>query len=160
MSAARLAPTIPFPAVAYVPHRHPHPSKHESAVLDAVPDVTHRYALDLFNHGYYWEAHESWEKLWRHHGPNSLEGRAFHGLIALAAAGVKAREGNSRGTGHHARRAAAIFRGLGDERPIVLGLSITVLVVFAEAIAADPPSRPAANEAPPEVVFAKPLTPA
>ncbi|TGQ49534.1 DUF309 domain-containing protein, partial [Mesorhizobium sp. M1C.F.Ca.ET.210.01.1.1] len=23
-----------------------------------------RWGIDLFNHGYYWEAHEAWEPLW------------------------------------------------------------------------------------------------
>ncbi|MER9007639.1 DUF309 domain-containing protein [Mesorhizobium sp. M0862] len=24
-----------------------------------------RWGIDLFNHGYYWEAHEAWEPLWQ-----------------------------------------------------------------------------------------------
>ena len=114
----RFAPEMPFPVYAYVPGRHPQPSRTGFArtVDCGDQDKTHRYALDLFNYGYYWEAHEAWETLWHAYGRHSLEGRLIHGLIALAAAGVKAREGNALGVVHHVRRAAAIFRDLSAER--------------------------------------------
>ncbi|MDX1964766.1 MAG: DUF309 domain-containing protein [Pirellulales bacterium] len=82
------------------------------------------YALDLFNHGYYWEAHEAWEGLWQAArkipSPASLapaEGLApaailalfFQALIKLAAAGVKAREGRGVGVARHLRRAAELL---------------------------------------------------
>ncbi|WP_292396668.1 DUF309 domain-containing protein, partial [Mesorhizobium sp.] len=52
--------------------------------------------IDLFNHGYYWEAHEAWEPLW-HTAKQSTQHRLFFkGLILLAAAArVKIREGES-----------------------------------------------------------------
>jgi hypothetical protein len=44
------------------------------------------WGLDLFNHGYYWEAHEAWEGLWQvvdRGGPSRM---LFKGLILLSAA--------------------------------------------------------------------------
>jgi hypothetical protein len=42
------------------------------------------WGLDLFNHGYYWEAHEAWEGLWQvadRDGPLRV---LFKGLNAFA----------------------------------------------------------------------------
>nr|WP_244447982.1 DUF309 domain-containing protein [Neorhizobium vignae] len=48
---------------------------------------------DLFNHGYYWEAHEAWEGLWQAAKRGSQLRAFLKGLILLSAAGVKIREG-------------------------------------------------------------------
>ena len=45
------------------------------------------YGIDLFNHGFYWEAHEAWEGLWiacARRGPTATYLQAF---ITAAAAG-------------------------------------------------------------------------
>src|SRR5438034_61382 len=69
---ARLVPEQPFPAYSYVPGHFPHPLSdprgHSFGVQPERPaslDPEHwrlsrpyLYALDLFNYGYYWEAHE------------------------------------------------------------------------------------------------------
>jgi len=147
----------PLPGRAYVPGRGPHPGR-AAPERDAPPEETQSRAADLFDRGYYWEAHEAWEGLWRTHARRSPEGRRIAGLIALAAAGVKAREGNVRGVVRHARRAAAIFRAL-EENEAADGSA--ALVAFAEAIAAAPPCRPAVYGDPAEAVFdaALPVTP-
>ena len=49
---------------------------------------------DLLNHGFYWEAHEAWETLWHAAGRKGEIADFLKGLIKLAAAAVKAREGN------------------------------------------------------------------
>ena len=66
-------------------------------------------ALDLFNHGYYWEAHEEWERLCRVSGQDSLPGRFLKGLIKLSAAGVKVRENSVHGVRRHAASAGEVF---------------------------------------------------
>jgi predicted metal-dependent hydrolase len=49
------------------------------------------FGVDLYNHGYFWEAHEAWEGLWRE--ADDPARRAFlQGLILCAAAALKARE--------------------------------------------------------------------
>jgi hypothetical protein len=63
----------------------------------------------LFNHGYYWEAHEAWEGVWIAAGRAGVDANFLKGLIKLAAAGVKAREGRVAGVQRHSRRAAALF---------------------------------------------------
>lgn len=109
---------LPFPSYAYVPGRHPHPAsdpRGHSFAADRAPSRDFRYGLELFNRGYYWEAHEVWESLWIAAGKRGPLATLLKGLIKLAAAGVKAREGNSRGVERHARRAAELL-GLAAER--------------------------------------------
>ena len=76
------------------------------------------YAIDLFNGGWYWEAHEAWEGLWHALGRTSLEARFVQGLIHLAAAAVKIREGKPAGVSRHTQRAREL---LGGSRAALLG---------------------------------------
>ena len=69
------------------------------------------YAIDLFNGGWYWEAHEAWEGFWHALGRTSLEARFVQGLIHLAAAAVKIREGKPAGVSRHTQRARELLGG-------------------------------------------------
>ncbi len=75
-------------------------------------DSRWRYALDLFNGGFYWEAHEAWESFWHALGRTSPAAQFVQGLIHLAAAAVKVREGKPAGVGRHTRRGREL---LGDQ---------------------------------------------
>ncbi len=172
--APRLAPGRPLPPYAYRPGRHPHPLRdpggHGLGGVDAnAPRDAEREALwglDLFNHGYYWEAHEVWEGLWRTAPRGGPERALLQGLICLAGAGFRLRSGdapaNRRGAARLARRAARLFREAaaggrtdgappGGETGRLLGLDPADLARRAEAVADDPPA--VAGEPPPRVVF-------
>ncbi len=98
----------------------------------------------LFNAGYYWEAHESWEALWHAHGRHGPTADLLKGLIKLAAAGVKVRQRQRHGVVTHAERAATQFanaRNQGGRNQ--LGLDLDDWVATALAIAAAPPDDPA-----------------
>ena len=124
---ARYAPEVPFPPYAFVPGRHPHPATHPQGHRFGQPEETvpapdaetlednshYRLGIDLFNHGYYWEAHDVWEQLWLAAGREGALADVLKGLIKLAAAGVKAREGNRNGVVKHARRASELFQQTG-----------------------------------------------
>ncbi len=128
-----------FPPYAFVPGMHPHPISDPSGhrcgddADDVAPaDVaairqSHRWAVDLFNHGYYWESHEAWERLWILAGRRGPQADFLKGLIKLAAAAVKARQGQSQGVRRHAQRAAELFQIAADDRtfpnPNDLGLA-------------------------------------
>ena len=77
--------------------------------------AAHHWAVDLFNNGYYWEAHEAWEGLWHAYGRSGAKADFVKGLIKLSAAGVKAREGNAAGVNRHAQRAVDLFRGVAED---------------------------------------------
>ena len=144
----RYAPVIPLPPYSYVPgHDHPHPvtdprghlfnaPKPAPLPLDQLPsDPTSRrqaiaalfapqpdwlHALDLFNEGYAWEAHEAWEQFWHALGRTTPEARFVQGLIHLAAAAVKIREGKPAGVTKHTQRAREL---LGVEEAASVGES-------------------------------------
>jgi hypothetical protein len=162
----RLAPEIPFPPYTYIPRSGlPHPTSDPSghsfglrpdppAGLD--PDrwresQPYLFGIDLFHGGFFWEAHEVWEGLWHASGRRGVVADFLKGLIKLAAAGVKHREGVPNGTRTHARRAAELWRGVdrslgwGPERDTFLGLRLGGLIALAEGIERDGwPSSPVA----------------
>lgn len=153
----RLVPDEALPPYAYVPGQHPHPVRdprgHSFGLRpeDQEPPDPQRwracgnylYGIDLFNRGYYWEAHEVWEGLWTACGRRGAAGAFFQGLIALAAAGLKVRLGNVRGVTGHAQRAAELFdrtaREAGPCEARYMGLDLRALLRWANEIAARPP---------------------
>lgn len=113
-----------LPPYTYIPGRNPHPISHPAGHRQVAPegDVdidldqdrwlvsrTCQRACELFAAGYYWEAHEVWEALWKRLPEDSVQRRLVQGWIKLAAAGVKCLEGNSNGAVRHARRAAELL---------------------------------------------------
>jgi len=84
-------------------------------VLAADPQWLH--AIDLFNAGFYWEAHEAWERFWNDLGRTTPEARFVQGLIHLAAACVKIREGKPTGVSRHTKRARELLGELEAANP-------------------------------------------
>jgi hypothetical protein len=152
----RYCPRRPLPPYSYVPGLFPHPMSderghsfgHQEPPAQPLDPATYRqnetygYALDLFNHGFYWEAHEVWESLWHACGRRGPTADFLKGLIKLAAAGVKAREGRAAGVRQHALRAAELFRGaeqggtaLVDADGMIFGMPTSKLITAADDIA-------------------------
>jgi hypothetical protein len=108
----------------------------------------------LFNAGYYWEAHEIWEGLWHAHGRRGQIAEVIKALIKLAAAGVKAREGQEHGVRVHSLRAAELLasvRKQGEARR--LGLDLDEWIERCRTIAANPLLDPGPRGAPVVRVF-------
>jgi hypothetical protein len=146
----RYCPELPLPPYSYVTGLAPHPTRdpaghsygrHEPPPaplneLNYRASLPYLYGLDLFNHGFYWEAHEAWEALWHAAGRTGPTAALLKGLIKLAAAGVKAREGRAAGVRQHAQRAAELVReAQSRQTPRMFGLSLTDLIVAAESVA-------------------------
>jgi len=111
--------------------------------------------VELFNAGYYWEAHEAWEGLWHAYGRHGAAADVLKALIKLAAAGVKVREGQEHGVRTHAGRAALLFasarKQVGRHQ---LGLDLDQWTEHARQVAADPPRDPGPAGAAVSRVFA------
>lgn len=122
---------IPFDVLANVP-ADPVSRRRAIAPLLAA-DSRWLYAIDLFNGGWYWESHEAWESFWNALGRTTPEALFVQGLIHLAAACVKVREGKPNGVARHTRRAREL---VGDHNASVGGaLSLapeSVTAVVAE----------------------------
>jgi hypothetical protein len=120
----------------------------------------YRHGIALFNAGYYWEAHESWEALWHAHGRRGPTADLLKGLIKLAAAGVKVRQRQRHGVVTHARRAAIHFAAARDQGGRnQLGLNLDEWVAAAQAIAAAPPEAHEPPGAPVSCVFSVRIEP-
>lgn len=123
----RLLPDRQLPPYAYLPGRFPHPIRDrdghsfgvepESTAEPCLRSEAFAWGIDLFNHGFYWEAHEAWEPLWRAAHADDPRRLLLKGLILLAAAGVKMREGKRAGMTRHAGRAARLFRQVEAQAP-------------------------------------------
>lgn len=163
----RYLPERAFPPYAYVPGHHPHPLRdpggHRHGAGETPPraldparwrdSADFLHGVDLFNHGYYWEAHEAWEGLWRAYPRDSDAARLLRALIHLAAAGVKQRESRPRGVARHVAKATTLLDSLPRSQRL-FGLDVGELSTLARAGTASrdlfpPVLRP--GESPPEV---------
>ena len=151
----------PRPNVGEIQKNHPNPAQpcanSSKRCIKRVSSDAFLWGLDLFNHGYYWEAHESWEGLWQvadRDGPLRV---LFKGLILLSAAGVKIRERKNAAAARHTKRAAAQLRQLMNvpnrafER--ALGMSPAALAECAEAAIRIPADLQATAPGQPQAVF-------
>lgn len=156
MSFDRYVPKRPFPDYAFVPGQHVHPvtnpQGHSFGRMETQPEPLNRsaprscsdflYGIDLFNAGFYWEAHETWEGLWIAAGRTGTTADFLKGLIKLAAAGVKSREGIRPGVQRHAIRARQLFAHVATESKIdsriYAGLRIDELDQIAAGLAERP----------------------
>lgn len=107
----RYAPERSFPPYAFLPGRDPHPERdpkghsygHERPEAEYFPSQSWRqngdylWGVDLYNHGYLWEAHEAWEGLWHRAKHDHLQAEHLQGLIQCAAASLKIPMGQARG---------------------------------------------------------------
>lgn len=167
MERHRLLPQRSFPGYAYLPGRQPHPVRdpaghsYHVGPMPVAEVLVNSHAFDwgqdLFNHGYYWEAHEAWEGLWQAAERGITLRMLLKGLILVSAAGVKIREGKHGAAVRHAGRAAALFRRLpADQRdPFVRALCISPmdLADYAEEAADKPPVLKSTVPGAPEPVF-------
>lgn len=131
-----------FPPYTYVPGKQPHPISdprghmHGHEAPDPPPldpeqwnqSASYLFAVDLFNHGFYWEAHEVWESLWIAAGRAGILADFLKGLIKLAAAGVKELEGNPTGIDRHRSRALELLSGTAANSQSYGGLHLPALL--------------------------------
>ena len=168
MFPPRWLPQKSLPPYAYLPGKNPHPVRDptgHSYHVEAIPVAAEAslssdaflWGLDLFNHGYYWEAHEAWEGLWQVADRDGPLRTLFKGLILLSAAGVKIREHKNAAAQRHAMRAAALLRQLMKvpDRAIerALGMSPAALAEYVEAATRIPADLQARARGKPQSVF-------
>lgn len=99
----------PFPSYRFIPGKSPHPTRdptghsyHKPAEQLAPFEAWHwqscdeyLYGIDLFNHGYWWEAHEALELVWVAAGRHTETGLFIQGLIQIAVAHLKRFQGSN-----------------------------------------------------------------
>lgn len=92
---------LSLPPYRYVPGLHPHPFRHMAGHMytdggapkeepwspkaDGSSDERFLYGVDLFNHRYFWEAHEAWESMWHFADDGTQVKDLLQSLIQCAA---------------------------------------------------------------------------
>ncbi len=130
---------LPLPAWQYIPKYKIHPNKNPNK--KHIPNLPENglkfsaanwqksehylYAIDLFNHQYYWEVHEVLEKLWLETGKKSPEGIFLQGIIQLAVALLKGIESNATGVSQLTKKALS---KLHSQQGIYLGIDIEAFI--------------------------------
>lgn len=115
----RRVPHLPLPSTTFVKGRseRPLPGWSDVAVDD---DTRFAWGCDLFDAGCYFEAHELWEACWLAARDDNCtdddDTRFLHGLIRLAAAGVKLLDDKPASRLAHVEGAVAYLRGLDGAR--------------------------------------------
>jgi hypothetical protein len=108
----RYQPEATLPTYAFVPGRNPHPTRHpdghsygpEPPLPTLLPAANwidcpeYLRGADLYNLGYFWEAHEAWEGLWVvAEGHDQAQRLYLQGMIQLSAAMLKLHMSQPRG---------------------------------------------------------------
>ncbi len=143
---------VPLPRRRYVPGREPHPRHRTDPHLpelprDAAPlnarswpgSTAYRYAIDLFNHEYFWEAHEVLEGLWADVDRTSPTGRFLASLIQLSAGLLK--ESPSLHAGAQ-RLLARALPGLRSSSRVFLGVDVEALARDVQEVASGRRTHP------------------
>lgn len=96
----------PLPPYRHLPGATPHPERSPEGHMYGVPEPPPQpltregwhgnedflFGVDLFNAGYFWEAHAFWERLWVLEGTAPEVRRFLRSLIQTAAACLKVRQ--------------------------------------------------------------------
>jgi hypothetical protein len=141
-SASRYT-ALPFPAYSFVPGQSPHPRwdpaghsyQPPGTPEPEVPSTSaaawrtsdaYLFGCDLYNHGYWWEAHESWEGLWQPTDRSSPQGRFLKGLIQVAACHLVCHMGKHAAAATLLRRVDANLQVVIDARsdPVFMGIEV------------------------------------
>lgn len=156
----RYAPGRAFPPYAFLPGRDPHPTRdplghsfgHEDAPPPYLPEARWResepylFGVDLYNHGYLWEAHESWEGLWHVSKRDPRQALYLQALIQCAAAWLKIPMGQPQGVQRLSELALAKLDEVARAQELYMGLELgrfrAAVRAFAATLPTDPADRP------------------
>lgn len=166
MPAVRYAPNRAFPSYAYLPGRDPHPTRdprghsHDPTTAPEpayLPPASWRsngeylYGVDLYNHGFLWEAHEAWESLWHLSKQDPDQAGFLQGLIQCSAASLKIPMQQPNGLSKLAEIGTARLEEIARRAgPRYMGLDVPAFVREFRAFAS---SSPASAEARPRIVL-------
>ncbi len=153
-----LVPDVPFPPYRFVPGRAPHPFAHTGGwgfgASRPVPPFVARdgwrdsrnylAGVDLFNRGWWWEAHEVWEELWHVvEGKDAAQHDLLKGLIQLAACALNRERGSDAAAERLLASAQEFLRRAeeGAGAPRVMGLDLPALRAAAHEVLGAPCPR-------------------
>ena len=162
MDLPRYAPQRDFPEYAFLPGVDPHPTRDprgHSYTGEPEPPADYfeperwsenedyLFGVDLYNHGYLWEAHEAWEGLWHAAKHDELQAEHLQGLIQCAAGVLKVRMQQPRGLARLTELGTGRLERVAVEAsPVYMGAPVAELVSAFRAFAAS--EAPSIDERP------------
>lgn len=137
--------SLPFPPYAFLPGHNPHPKADPRGHGGIVPipdeplhpsawrsHIGYLFGCDLYNAGFFWEAHEAWEAAWTGI-PRGEPVRAFlQGLIQVANAQLKRRMDRPAAVARLRPRYRALLEPLASDIPFC-GLPLKPWLAATEA---------------------------
>ncbi len=117
-----------------MPGLDPHPLKHARGHQAPSPTGEQRwpYALDLFDHGYLWEAHEVLEQVWKELPVRTPERDLAQAIILAAASLLRAHLGDDRSATTLCARAVSLLLRVPPATARVRGVDTVRLVADLE----------------------------
>lgn len=155
----RYCPRRSLPQTPYLPGQGPRPSlDSEELHADAwdgsgrglLVNSEFRWGVDLYNCGYYWEAHEAWEDLWRLADKQSSPRLLLQGLIQCSGAALKGLVGQNEGRARLGLKGLAKLEAATSE-PYFAGLKLENFRMEFRQFCADQSD----SAAPPKIVLAR-----
>lgn len=146
----RYQPSWPLPTYIFIPGENPHPKKMgghmegegdpkaETIDLEHPEENFHlRYALDLYNHKYFWESHVYFEALWNAHQRSGPVADFLKALIKLGAAGVKLNISQPKMCVEHLERARELLVSVKQKTDVLfIGFDLDFIVKQIDSILA------------------------
>jgi hypothetical protein len=151
----RHAPDRSLPPYAFLPGRDPHPTRDPSGhsfeaseqELPYLPaevwptNEEYLFGVDLYNHGFLWEAHEAWEGVWNASKHDPLQKEHLQGLIQCAAACLKIRMEQPRGLARLSELGTARLEGVARKTGgQFMGIDLMSFVADLRSFASSEPS--------------------
>lgn len=140
----RYCPNRVFPPYSFIPTQNLNPNR-VGGYREGIPDPISKpidennffkhqdylFAIDLINHGYYWESHVYFEAIWHAHHHKGPIASYCKAMVKIAAGAIK----NKQGRGDSSKR---LFKGANEifiNLPIdfFLGISIQKLVIISKS---------------------------
>ncbi len=162
----RYAPERRFPPYAFLPGRDPHPTRDPRGHSFGTPEPPrawlpaarwreneeYLWGVDLYNHGFLWEAHEAWEGIWHPSKRDREQAEHLQGLIQCAAACLKADMAQPAGVERLAALGTARVEGVARRAgQAFMGLDG---LAFAAAVRAFAATAPGSSEGRPRIALA------
>jgi|LGVF01.2.fsa_nt_gb hypothetical protein len=139
----RYCPNRKFPPYSFIPTQNLNPNRvggYRENINDPISICIseneyfehndYLFAIDLINHGYYWESHVYFEAIWNAHSRKGDIARYCKAMVKIAAGAIKHKQNRTISSDRLFNGASEIFKSLPNT--FSLGVSIPELINISE----------------------------
>ena len=139
----RYCPNREFPPYPFIPTQNLNPNRvggYREGIPDPISIKIEKYnynnhedylfAVDLINHGYYWESHVYFEAIWHAHHRKGNVASYCKALVKIAAGAIKHKQGRTESAKRLFEGSKNILQKLPSS--FYLGISINELIIISE----------------------------